>query len=790
MFDPVMNEAVALERLRKIILDPMKRDDMSNARGLLKTARAAMKHGPSAVTVAALCLLSSDKLADDKLTDAAVLGIFKRSLHEHTDPIGNVCLGDKFVDWCAATGFDPAAIDVDGAHQSVDNYNALEELWRLCVRGGAQSGICLLKSSWLQRQSDQARRLPSRNALPRHAVYSGPITQESVFIIALSYCWATREHPDPENKLLADVCEVLKYLDTSRHFGDDDAEGKATNIGEREVLVFWDYPCLYQKGDTSTNGITLLQRDSFDRGLDSINILYGHVGTLSLLCTKHYADPTTRAPYQDSAWPYFEMLVSTLIKPADKAVNLPIALEWIGAKASNIASGLRGDQSNCSVYFLYEHVRRRERRLPVLPEQFNEDIKDKNATNGSDRQILIKKFRQTFDAVMAPAQKLQLWNVPGPNASEWHLFLTKTLRSCTQLVDVDLSRNEAIAGVTLEVFSHLNGTLKLLELTNCVGFGGSLQPLRCFLKLKCLSLPGCLSLEGSLEPLQYLQDLAILDVEACFGLVDGLEQLSSLPKLQFLNVCDTALAQAAFVDGRRRALDAEVHRCFCRCLAVQGKVRTDGSALVVGGCRVGRYCEEETPLWQAANDGQVQVARGLLAGRGGRGGVEVDRATADTGSTPLVQASLQGFVDIAKVLLDHRADANKQRADGMTPLLFAVQSGFVDVAKLLLDHRADADKPRRDGMTPLLFAAQKGFVEVAKVLLENGADVNRTNAKRQTPLYLASWIGHVDIVRLLLRQNADVTVKNHLGKDALASACDKGQWEVVQLLEEAQRRPE
>ena len=293
---------------------------------------------------------------------------------------------------------------------------------------------------------------------------------------------------------------MLKYLDPSKHFGDDDANIKAKNVGEREVLVFWDYPCLYQKGDTSTNGITLLQRDSFDRGLDSTNILYGHVGTLSLLCTKHYADPTTRMPYEDSAWPYFEMLVSTLIKPADKAVNLPIALEWIGAKASDIATGLRGTQSNCSLYFLYQHARRRERRLPVPTEQFNEDIQVKNATNGSDIQILIKKFRQTFDAVMAPAQKLQLANVPGPNASEWHLFLTKTLRSCTALVSVNLSRKEAIAGVTLEVFSHLNGTLGFLDLTNCVGFGGNLQPLRRLLKLKCLSLTGCLSLEGSLEP--------------------------------------------------------------------------------------------------------------------------------------------------------------------------------------------------------------------------------------------------------------------------------------------------
>ena len=620
IFDPVKNEDAAVEHLRDMILDTVNREGLINAKGLLKTVRAAMHRGPSAVTVAALCLLSSDKLADDKLTDAAVLDIFRRSLHGHTDTVGNVSLTDKFDDWCAATGFDPAAIDVGGAHQNVDSYNDFQELWRLCVRGGAQSGICLLKSCWLQRQCDEARRLPSRNALPPDAVHAGPVTEESVFIIALSYCWATREHPDPENKLLADVCKVLKYPDTSKHFGDQQARIKAKNVGKREVLVFWDYPCLYQRGDTSTNGITLLQRDSFDRGLDSINILYGHVGTLSLLCTKHYADPTTRAEYKDSAWPYFEMSVSTLIKPADKAVNLPVALEWIGVKATDIASSDSGAQTNCSLRWLYAHVRRRERRLPVLPEQFNEDIRNKTATNGNDKNILIKKFKQTFDAVMAPAQKLQLSNVPGPNADEWHLFLTKILRSCTALVHVYLSHNEAITNVTLEVFAHLNDTLKHLDLSNCVGCGNCLQPLRRFLKLEDLYLAGCLALEGSLEPLKDLQDLATLDMEACFGLVEGLEQLSSLPKLRILNVCDTALAQAAFVKRRRRALDAEV--------------RTDGGALVVGGCRVGRYEEERTPLWSAAKHGQVQVARALQAGRGGRGGVEVDRAEADDGTMP------------------------------------------------------------------------------------------------------------------------------------------------------------
>ena len=432
---------------------------------------------------------------------------------------------------------------------------------------------------------------------------------------------------------------------------------------------------MYQKGDTSTNGITLFQRDSFDRGLDSINILYGHVGTLSLLCTKHYADPTTRALYTDSAWPYFEMLVSTLIKPADKAVNLPLALEWIRAKTSKIASSHPGMQSDCCLHWLYQHVRRRERRLPVPPEQFNEDIVGKKATNGSDRQILIKKFKQTFDAVMAPAQKLQLSNVPGPTANEWHLFLMKTLRSCTALVEVDLSRNEGITGVTLEVFSHLNDTLKFLNLSNCGGLRRQSAATPTFPEIGGLDLAGVSGSGREPRALKGLQDLRKLDVEACFGLVEGLEQLSSLPKLQTLNVCDTVLAQEAFVERRRRALDAVV--------------RTDGEALVVGVCRVGRYFEEKTPLWRAATDGQIQTARRLLAEKGGSGGVEVDRAEADRGTTPLIQASTHGFVDVAKVLLEHEADPDKPMHDDFTHLQFAAQKGFVDVAKVLLEMRAD-----------------------------------------------------------------------------------------------------
>ena len=304
------------------ILAPLVHEGVVDAKKFVKGLKAALRE-PATMTVAALCLLSTaGKVAHDNLAVEAVEGLFRSSFEDHKNSDGLVSFSalsstDMFQAWAAATGFDATSTaNEDGKQQHLNNFNDFEELSRLCEQGGAQSGICLLKSAWLQEKFAEAQRtgvpfvLPSRNALPSDAAHSGPITEDQVYIIALSYCWAGPGQPDPENRLLSDVCELLGYLDTSRHFGDDDPYVKELNIGDREVLVFWDYPCLYQKSDTTTHGVTLLQLDSFERGLGSINVLYGHVGTLCLLCTVSYP-VVKRTGYKDSAWPYFESLVSS-----------------------------------------------------------------------------------------------------------------------------------------------------------------------------------------------------------------------------------------------------------------------------------------------------------------------------------------------------------------------------------------------------------------------------------------------------------------------------------------------
>ena len=494
----------------------------------------------------------------------------------------------------------------------------------------------------------------------KEPAHSAPITKDTVFIVVLSYCWAGPGQPDPRNKLLCDVCRFLAYIDCSRHFGDADPILKAFNQGDREVLLYWDYPCLHQKSDTSTSGVTFFQLDSFERGLASINVLYGHVGTLSLLCTQSYPI-VHRKGYKESAWPYFEMLVSTFIKDANMAVDLPTALEWIRRVGSNPVE----IEDNKSIYWLYQCVRRAERHLPVAPDTFDGEIAHKHATNGSDVDFLKRKFRQTFRAVMGPAKNIQLMNVPGPTPAQWRLFFEVTLCECPRLVHVNLSRNEAITDATLQPFAALHGSLKYLNVCMSAGFGWSLEPLRNLHKLRKLHLYGCVALEGSVEPLSGLQALELLDVEACLGLVGGLDLLSALPQLKFVNACDTQLDTASFVAKRQRVFQ----------LPEAAVAKEAGGVVVVGGCRVGRYGDETTPLWSAANDGQVETARRLLAGRDGRGGVEVDRARASDGVTPLFQAASQNCPEVVEMLLEHRANANKEKYDGFTPLMIAAQQG-------------------------------------------------------------------------------------------------------------------
>jgi hypothetical protein len=108
---------------------------------------------------------------------------------------------------------------------------------------------------------------------------------------------------------------------------------------------------------------------------------------------------------------------------------------------------------------------------------------------------------------------------------------------------------------------------------------------------------------------------------------------------------------------------------------------------------------------------------------------------------------------IVVLLLDAGADANDPDTEGYTALHSAACRP--EIAKLLIERRADVNALAKDSSTPLHEAARLGSVAVARHLLAGGAKVNATDKDGETPLSLADDFGEgAEIIDLLVRHGA------------------------------------
>jgi hypothetical protein len=112
--------------------------------------------------------------------------------------------------------------------------------------------------------------------------------------------------------------------------------------------------------------------------------------------------------------------------------------------------------------------------------------------------------------------------------------------------------------------------------------------------------------------------------------------------------------------------------------------------------------------------------------------------------------------EVARLLLDRRADAEAKDIDGRTPLSWAVSEGHENLVRTLLDGGADIEARDNYGRTPLHFAVNKGLVQVAALLLSRGADIEATNTDGWTAVRQASSTGHQEMVQLLFDCGAEV----------------------------------
>lgn len=151
------------------------------------------------------------------------------------------------------------------------------------------------------------------------------------------------------------------------------------------------------------------------------------------------------------------------------------------------------------------------------------------------------------------------------------------------------------------------------------------------------------------------------------------------------------------------------------------------------------------------------------------------------GQTPLVQAAEKGQLMVARFLLDSGADVNARDKTSNTALYVAARAGHKGMVELLLSRKAELDLGPPSG-GPLFAAASRGYKSVVEVLLAHGADVNARNSSGETSLHLAAGADRRAVLEMFLGHGADVNARTSQGQTPLHYACRSGYDLVVAQL--------
>lgn len=121
----------------------------------------------------------------------------------------------------------------------------------------------------------------------------------------------------------------------------------------------------------------------------------------------------------------------------------------------------------------------------------------------------------------------------------------------------------------------------------------------------------------------------------------------------------------------------------------------------------------------------------------------------------------------------YRSRAVPSPSGGMTPLLFAAREGHLEMARFLLESRANVNLASANGTGPLVVSITNNHIELAMLLVEKGADVNAADAfHKRTPLYAAVERRNPDYARDTADPLPDAKDPTDLIKMLLAKGAD------------------
>lgn len=94
------------------------------------------------------------------------------------------------------------------------------------------------------------------------------------------------------------------------------------------------------------------------------------------------------------------------------------------------------------------------------------------------------------------------------------------------------------------------------------------------------------------------------------------------------------------------------------------------------------------------------------------------------GLTPLIEATIKNYIDIAKLLLEKGARVDQEDVSGQTALQWAINRNNEELCTLFLAHKADPNHYSADGQPILVNPLLRDQTNLQNLLLKNGANMD------------------------------------------------------------------